>query len=567
MIKQCTFLLSLALVAGLTSCTSPVWQPDERSGLGRTIYHPKNLSDKNSFERTLSLPVNPKDSAGNKFDLYYFVRMPTKGKAAKTVLFVPGGPGQFTPGPFALVTFADFLIDNGYNAVFYHARGAGFSQIPPSNSYDRFLKASYVLEDIEAIRLDLVRQDLLRKDGKWDAVIGYSYGTVVAQQYAGTYKNNLERLILIGVQSRHGFQGSSDAFDQIATEIRDINRYTLERIYQRQNFKDLTPKQKSDIIDTAFGTNEKKGIFQLAEEKFGTVGFVASAYCDLKDQNELGELGKYSQQFFRALRGLRDVGWLPTSDVTTIVPTPEFQVRYGTQIKNGIMGGGPSVPDCGPDMTGSSDRVFNVVSIYDGINMSFLKKWLDNGKTKLRDAVRFSGGEAHFARPINKYLNKIGIDDGEIIEPWDPSRYKHDKPTLILKGSADTVSVGRAAEHIFLNALVGARTLVEYPGIGHGYNLPLIPPGSQTTIPGNLAVCVPYKPDRDDPSKPDPDDPDNRKSRIRDCLIYSFLEMNSATFNNPNDNKILSVIMKDKSSICYWDQNMAQARAVAGSCP
>jgi pimeloyl-ACP methyl ester carboxylesterase len=481
--------------------------------------------------------------------------MPTKGRAEKTVLFVPGGPGRFTPGPFAEVTFADFLIDNGYNVVFYHTRGAGFSQIPPSNRYDKFLKTPYVLEDIEAIRQDLIRQNFLRKDGKWDAVIGYSTGTVVAQQYAGTYKNNVERLVLIGVLSRHSFQSSTDSFDEIAGKIRDINRSTLENIFQKAEFSQLPPERKKMVIDTAFGTSNRKGIFQNAEEKFGSVGFVASAYCDLKAQNELGELEKYSQQFFRALRGLRDVGWLPTSDD----PAPAVQLAFAMQIRDGVLGStsAAAAPDCGPDITGASDRVFNVVNIYDGLNMSFLKKWLDNAKTKLRDAVKASGGEAHYARGINKYLNKIGIEEGEAIEPWDPSRHKHDKPTLILTGGADTAPAGRAAEHFFLNALTGARTLIEYPGIGHWYSLPLIPPDSQTTIPGNSTVCVPA----------DPKKPDSRKSRIRDCLIYSFLEMNPDTFNNPDHNRILSVIMKDNSSICYRDQNLAQSRPVGGTCP
>lgn len=551
----CAFLLHLSSVLCLlTSCglqRHQIWPPDERSGLGRFTFNPKNISDKNSFERTLSRPVDPKNPEGEKFDLYYFVRMPTKGMAQKTVLFIPGGPGHFTPGPFAQVTFADFLVDNGYNAVFYHARGAGFSQIPPSNKYDKFLKTLYVLDDIEAIRQDLIRGNFLRKDEKWDAVIGYSYGTVVAQQYAGTYKDNLERLILIGVQSRHGFQSSSDSFDEIASKIRDINRTTLKNIFKRPEFSDLTSQQKNDIIDKALGTNNQKGIFQIAEENFGSLGFVSSAYCELKDELAKYQLGNYSLQFFRALQNLRLVGWLPTSDA----PTSDDQVTLGRQIKDGIAGNTPGVMACGPGLTGSSDRVFNVVSIYDGINMSFLKKWLDNGKRNLQDAVRASGGKAHYERGINKYLNKIGIDESETIEPWDPSRYKHDKPTLILKGSADSVSAGGAAEHVFLNALTGTRTLIEYPGVGHFYALPSIPPGPKESVPG---ICR--------PSNPNQKHPDNHKSRIRDCLIYSFLEKDFDTFGSLKDSEIISVIMKDSVTVCYQNQNMTRPRAVAGSC-
>ena len=545
--RSYTFLLHLVLALSLTSCASQrhqTWLPDERSGLGKI--NPDDFrrrieiaSTRNILERTISVPINRNDPS-TMFDLYYFVRMPAT-RAARTVLFIPGGPGQFIPGPMVLRTLADFLIDNSYNIVLYHARGAGFSQIRRSNTYDRFLRTSYVLDDIEAIRQDLIHQGFLGTQGKWDAVIGYSFGTNVAQQYAGTYPNNLDRLVLIGVQSRHGFESLPVPFDQIVNTIRDINRYTLEKIYQREEFNDLTPQLKSEIIDKAFGTNNKKGIFQRAEDKFGSIGYVVSAYCELKTQNELARYDlDYSQQLFRALQGLRDVGWFPTTNT---------QLVFGMQIKDGVLGTTSSAPDCGPEVTGfgGSDRVRYVVSIYDGINMRFLKKWLENGKTNILDAVKASGGEVHYEKNINRYVGKIGISDSETIQNLDPARYKHDKPTLVLKGSADTVPVGGAAEHIFLNALAGARTLIEYPGVGHFYILPKIPSTTRPTTEGNPAVCTPG-------------------AWVLDCLIYSFLEMSPKDFSDPDVNRILPVIIKDDAKICYRDQGTAQTVPVAGAC-
>lgn len=535
-------VLCLATAICLASCASK-WLPDERSGLGKM--NPDDFArfggitpTRNIFERTLERPIIRNDPSTKYFDLYYFVRMPPT-KATKTVLFIPGGPGQFNPGPISFPTLSDFLINNGYNVLLYHPRGAGFSQVPPSNKHDRFLKTSYVLDDIEAIR-----QDFLGTNGKWDAIIGYSFGTNVAQQYAGTFKNNLERLILIGVQSRHGFENLPVPFEQTVSEIRDINRYTLERIYQRTEFAYLMPQQKSDIIDKALGTNTAKGVFQKAEDKFGSLGYVISAYCELKAGNELARYNlEYSRQFFRALRGLRDVGWFPT------IPR---QVDFGKDIGDGILGTTSSVTDCDPDVTGSSDRVLNVVSIYDGVNMRFLKKWLENGKTNMRDAIRASGGEAHYQRGINKYINKIGISNSETIQNLDPARYKHDKLTLILKGGADTVPAGGAAEHIFLNALAGSRTVIEYPGVGHFYITPALPSGFQSTLPGNPTACAPSS----TISRP-----------IRDCLIYSFLAMDPVVFNDPTVNRILPVIVNHGASICYRDPSLSQTRTVAGTCP
>ena len=239
-----------------------------------------------------------------------------------------------------------------------------------------------------------------------------------------------------------------------------------------------------------------------------------SAYCELKASNKLAANNlNYSQQFFTALRGLRFVGWSPQS---------QDQVDFGKDIANELKGNVSSNADCGPDPTGSSDRVFYSVSFFDGINTKFLSKWLANGKTGVRDAVRASAGEIHYTfGGTNKFVDKVGISNTETIKPWDPAKQKPDipeVPTLILKGSADTVPVGGASEYIFLNALAGPRTLIEFPGIGHFYILPSIPSNFSSTSP----ACSPSR-------------------SIRNCLIYSFLIMSSTDFKNPTINGILPV--------------------------
>ena len=151
--------------------------------------------------------------------------------------------------------------------------------------------------------------------------------------------------------------------------------------------------------------------------------------------------------------------------------SPHNQVRIGHRIKEEILYSHQVIDDCsalkGHDSPGSSIRAQYVVRTYDGINMPFLREWLKNGKQQVVDALKKSGGEANELRHVNTYIGKIGISDDETIEPWDPAQYKHDRPTLILKGSADTVTAGGAAEFIFRDALTGDRTFIEFPGIGH----------------------------------------------------------------------------------------------------
>ena len=542
--RRAIFLTFIIIVLSSLACTK-TWLPDERSGLGKM--GPIDFTRfggitpaRNIFERTIRLPMNPAAQSPRYFDLYYFVRMPSPS-AARTVLFLSGGPGEFIPGPINFPSIADFLIDQGYNVAFYHARGAGFSQFPPSNKYDKFLKTSYVIEDIEAIRGDLADRGFLGTNGKWSAVIAYSFGTVVAQQYAESYNANLNRLILIGVQSRHSFQTSPGSLNQFTGQIRDINRATLTQIFSRSQFNNLSSTDKNNIIDWAFGTSTSNGIYQIAEDKFGSLAFVVKAYCELKAQNELASNNlDYSQQFFSALRLLRQVGWSPQSSV---------QVDFGKVIENEYFQRPSGNPECGPDLTGSSDRVFNVVNIYDGINVQFLDKWLANGRRGVHDALKSSGGEVHYVKGnINPYLGKLGISDNEAIEPWDPARHKHDVVTIILRGSADTVPAGGATEHIFLNALGGPRTLIIYPGVGHSYVLPSIPSTAPPSTLPNQTACGPTRP-------------------VRDCLIYSFLAMNPTDFRNSAVNQILPIMAGQGASVCYRDQNTPLTLTIAGTCP
>jgi pimeloyl-ACP methyl ester carboxylesterase len=477
------FLLPLVIAIFLTSCAlqrPQVWEPHERSGLGK-VDTKQQPSSTNIVERLIPVRVDREHPSAGNFDLYYFVRMPKTGRAQKSVLFCAGGPGQIVYGPMSGATFADFLTDNGYNVVYFHQRGAGFSQIPASNQYDRFLKTAYAVEDIEAIR-----RDFLGESGNWDAVIGWSYGTIVAQQYTHFYARNVERLILIGPMSRDKFKNSADAFDDVLKEIRSTDRETLTKIYGSPLFDDLSPEQKQLIVDKIFGSMEEVGIFDRAEEAFGSLQFVIDSYCELKNKNELEKyrLDKYSSEFFQQLRNLRMFGWPRESDIGET-----NQVRIGHRLKEEILYSHRMIDNCSAQKTdspGSSKRAFYVIGAYDGINMPFLREWLRNGKQHVVDALRKSGGVANNSRNVNESIGKIGIRDSETIEPWDPAQYKHDQPTLILKGSADTVPAGGASEYLFRNALRGPRTFIEFPGVGHSLDVPEISFNERIILTGTL---------------------------------------------------------------------------------
>jgi pimeloyl-ACP methyl ester carboxylesterase len=440
------------------------WDPDECAGLGPT-------KDGTLIEKLIRARLNPWNRKDGYFDLYYVVQRPAIA-TRKTVLFCAGGPGEIVRSPVEEDTFASFLIKNQYNVAFFHFRGAGFSQIPASNRYDKFLRTRYAVEDMENIRTDF-----LGKDGKWDAIIAWSYGTVLAQQYAHYYSSKVEKLILLAPLSRHMFNGSVNTFDEFNENVRRIHRETLEKILGAKEFdfdEELALKagDKEKIVQKVFGDQNDpndKGIFGKTENAFGSIQFVVDEYNSLSRRGALKDygIGMYGRKFFRQLRQLRLIGSSLLSKQTR-----QDELEIGKEIRDEALDEKRAVDHSLDLHAQRSDRVFYTVGALDGISPRFLKEWLARGRKNLRAALNRSGGEAHVRSGVNSALKKVNLSDREKVKPWDPAKYRHSVATLILKGEADPVTAGGQAEHLFRNALSGPRTLIEFPGIGHNFRLP-----------------------------------------------------------------------------------------------
>jgi pimeloyl-ACP methyl ester carboxylesterase len=448
---------------------------------------------KETIQASISAPLNPYNPLDGRFDLYYFVEKAKIGDSRKTILFIVGGPGEFLMP--AEKSFVDFLPDYEYNVVYFHLRGAGFSQIPPQADYDKFLTTAYAVEDIEEIRQDLIRRKLLNEEGKWDAIIAWSYGTVLAQQYTFAHQDKVDKLILFGPLSRHNV---ASAGRQFRDQAQNILRDTLEKIYnnpvryddkipdaRQKEFSDLTKDQKEKIFSSLFGGTDERGVFDpgviaRTESAFGSINFVIDRYSDLQKKGELHRynLHQFSCGFFAQLYRLRFFGWI--GNQTAI----NEQVAIGAKIRDEIIHPMKVGKDDCSKAEPSSARVSYAMGTLDGINIRFLREWLANGRRDVRDALRKSAGDAHVKRGVNEYVEKLGIGDDDMIGPspdalgsptkteWDPANYKHGRPTLILKGEADPVTVGDQAEYFHSEALLGPRILIPFPGIGHEFALP-----------------------------------------------------------------------------------------------
>jgi hypothetical protein len=70
---------------------------------------------------------------------------------------------------------------------------------------------------------------------------------------------------------------------------------------------------------------------------------------------------------------------------------------------------------------------------------------------------------------VKRLLRKVGFETSDNICPWDPGNHKHDVPTLVLKGSADSATNGCQAERLIKDGLSGIKVFVEFPELGHSW--------------------------------------------------------------------------------------------------
>jgi pimeloyl-ACP methyl ester carboxylesterase len=477
--------------------------------------------DDGSFyqQRVVDQHLDSLNKRGPSFRLYYFVTDLTYNTNVKpggnkpTILFVAGGPGQIvTP---EVENFADIY---GYRTVYFHLRGTGLSQIPQDFDADQFLRTFYVVEDMEKIRKDLMDED------PWSAVVGHSYGAIVAQAYAAhhQYGRRVEKVVLsapmapiVSLRSERS-TGERQGFE------------SLRRIYRRNEFRFL--KRLGDDPDKL--VDETQDISTRIEKLAGKVQYVADNYRDLEKRLASENLN-HGAAFYGAIRRLRQVGWLPL-DVPLAKPirtakVDDTQVQCGLVIakalsknKSGFKRAIKGVlkeqlddaqSELGNPSTQNSDRAFWIFSVIDGLNVEFLRNLRAANRTA---AITALGGESKYNPALSKLLASLThsglLQESAEFEAWDPAKLTHDKRTLILKGGADPVTENGEAEYYFEKALIGKRVLMEFPGIGHSMALPEVPVAKRNilkvSVGSNLGGA-------------------KRFLSTRDALIDSFLDSKS----------------------------------------
>jgi len=263
------------------------------------------------------------------YDVHFF-KTQSSTPRAKTILYISGGPGQIVDR-----TQPDLdAVKDKFNVVYFDIRGAGLSAPPNAvdNSTDKFLRAKFVIKDIEEIR-----KKVIPNDGPWDAIYGHSAGTLFAQLYAEQFGiSRVKTLILSAPISRH-IDNEPFRAAMIATNLKNIlennadpvclfTSTRVEKIREKvasilaarllegggrsetflkesNNFCFLNP---SRIAKITVALEDK---LKLITETFGSISFVMENHDDLKkNDRQFSEAFPYPDIFFPALKTLDRLG-------------------------------------------------------------------------------------------------------------------------------------------------------------------------------------------------------------------------------------------------------------------
>jgi pimeloyl-ACP methyl ester carboxylesterase len=468
------------------------------------------------------------------FDLAYFLSagFDVKRKQRLNILFIPGGPGAIVDPSNRSAVLRD--LERRHNVVYFHPRGMGRSAVDGAQKYDQFLRADYVADDIEKLRQHVL------KTRPWDAIYAHSWGTVVAQRYAARFgapkdaEPKVKSLILSGPVDRHRADTHGARSRMTVDNLRRIFAYYRSQgaencrcessLYLRPLVTDFSDPQISTFgsrlgssDNFCFLTQEladnilqqlEKMIVEI-DENYGSAAFVIDRFEALrKDAAFQKRFARFPVEFFAAVRYLQMAG-APEKGGLVFFADSRSRVNAALLIAHTLTAKDPgrcepkgalfagTAVDCeycerfkeameelSGQLGGRDSRRGNYVyGVYDGvarwIAVMMKEKACFAGKD-LQSFAESKSAEKQFGRDQAK---RIGIVAGEKICPWNPADFRHETPTLLIKGSRDTVVAGCQAEDFLFQGLKeGRRVLLEFSGMGHDLSVGNLYEGSDPSI-------------------------------------------------------------------------------------
>ena len=475
------------------------------------------LPDGQSFPAQFNCDDRP---ASCQFQLTYFLSegFDLAKKQRLNILYIPGGPGAIVDATNRSAALR--VLERKHNLVYFHPRGAAQSAIDGDKEYDRFMRADYVVDDIEHLR----RQVL--KERPWDAIYAHSWGTVIAQRYAAKYGSpkdpepKVKSLILSGPVDRHRAatltarsqmtvdnlrriftyyrsQGAANCRCESTSYLRPlVTDFSLPQISmggggpldRRDNFCFLTGELLEKIV------KQIEKIVPEIEENYGSADFIVDNFAILKkDAGFQGRFDKYPVEFFAALRYLQMSG-APEKGGLVFVADSRNRVNAALLIAHTLTAKNPVRCDAKGPLFGAaaaaceycerfntakqelraqmggreSVRANYVYGVYDGVARWIAVMTGEQGCFTGKDLEAFANHGDDGKKFGRDQAKRIGAVTSEKICPWNPADFRHEVATLLIKGSRDTVVAGCQAEDFLINGLKdGRRVLLEFKGSGH----------------------------------------------------------------------------------------------------
>lgn len=306
--------------------------------------HNWGLPETGNVEGMVETYIDPKNPRCKEerctFHLHYFIG----GKYVKsrpTILFIPGGPGHVVHPQQRDLSFMEPFA----NVVYFDIRGSGQSQIPASNNYDKYLRARYVVEDIENLRAYLGIE-------AWDAIYAHSFGTIVAQLYAHKYgkKNEqngssfrdkfqliqpvrVKKLVLSAPVSRHVYREYKRREERIRNLESIFNRYRQGCVCADNETTPASTVSTTEIEgvgDFCFLSADQMGtiknrlmdIMEGIEDEYGSFRMVSEHYKELSD-TDFAISYPFPKAFFEALGTLESHGAAQYDDADLNAKVPK----------------------------------------------------------------------------------------------------------------------------------------------------------------------------------------------------------------------------------------------------
>ncbi len=157
------------------------------------------------------------------------------------LLVIHGGPGLFH----------DYLVPHfkslakKYQVIFYDQRGCGKTDFPTDTSS---INIETYVEDLEGIRSHLKLEKL--------NLIGHSWGSLLAINYAKKYNANVNRLVLISPAP-----GNSDYFDQTFSNMQQKRSEEDTKSLVEAMISSGFEKREKDIFKNAILLGDKVNLF------------------------------------------------------------------------------------------------------------------------------------------------------------------------------------------------------------------------------------------------------------------------------------------------------------------